>query len=80
MGQGKNLLLWFHVMWWVAAQKIDLSVCNFKDFMGFGSYGTAWAWMHKLRLAMVRTGRKKLSEEIEIDKTFVNGRETGNKK
>lgn len=79
-GTRKSLLLWFHVMWWVAAQKTGLSASNFKDFMGFGSYETAWAWLHKLRRAMVRSGREKLSGEIEVDETFVGGRETGNKK
>ena len=29
--------------------------------MGFGSYGTAWAWLHKIRNAMVRPGRKPLA-------------------
>ena len=27
-----------------------------KRQMGFGSYGTAWAWLHKIRKAMVRPG------------------------
>ena len=45
-GTRKPLLLWFHVMWWVAAQKTGVSASNFKDFMGFGSYETAWAWLH----------------------------------
>ena len=48
-GTRKPLLLWFHVMWWVAAQKTGVSASNFKDFMGFGSYETAWTWLHKLR-------------------------------
>ena len=30
-------------------------VCS--DVLGFGSYETAWAWMHKLRRAMVRPDR-----------------------
>ena len=78
-GTRKPLLLWFHVMWWVAAQKTGVSASNFKDFMGFGSYQTAWAWLHKLRRAMVRQNREKLKGEIEVDETFIGGRESGPK-
>jgi hypothetical protein len=50
----KSLLLWFHIMWWVVAQKTGTSASNLKDFMGFGSYETAWQWLHKLRRALVK--------------------------
>ena len=43
-GTRKPLNVWFHVMWWVAAQKTGVSASNFKDFVGFGSYEKAWAW------------------------------------
>jgi transposase-like protein len=78
-GTRKPLLLWFHVMWWIAAQKTGVSASNFKDFMGFGSYQTAWSWLHKLRRAMVRQNREKLKGEIEVDETFIGGRESGPK-
>lgn len=55
----------------------DTSAYNLKDFMGFGSYETAWAWLHKLRRAMVRPNRDKLSGEIEVDETYIGGKETG---
>jgi transposase-like protein len=73
----KPLLLWFHIMWWVVAQKTGASAYNLKDFMGFGSYETAWLWLHKLRRAMVRSGREKLSGEIEVDETYIGGDEIG---
>lgn len=76
-GTRKPLLLWFHVMWWVVAQKTGVSASNFKDFMGFGSYETAWAWLHKLRRAMVRPERDKLKGEVEVDETYIGGREIG---
>ena len=78
-GTRKPLLLWFHIMWWVSAQKTGVSASNFKDFMGFGSYETAWAWLHKLRRAMVRPDREKLIGEIEVDETFIGGKESGEK-
>lgn len=76
-GTRKPLLLWFHVIWWVAVQKTGVSASNFKDFMGFGSYETAWAWLHKLRRAMIRTNREKLTGEVEVDETYIGGKESG---
>ncbi len=79
-GTRKPLLLWFHIMWWVAAQKTGASAYNLMDFMGFGSYETAWTWLQKLRRAMVRPGRDKLSGEVEVDETYIGGIEIGNGK
>ncbi len=76
-GTRKPLMLWFHIMWWVVAQKTGASAYNLMDFMGFGSYETAWTWLHKLRRAMVRPERDKLKGEIEVDETYIGGKETG---
>ena len=73
----KPLLLWFHIMWWVVAQKTGASAYNLMDFMGFGSYQTAWLWLHKLRRVMVRQGREKLSGVVEVDETYIGGEEIG---
>lgn len=76
-GTRKPLLLWFHIIWWVVAQKTGASAHNLKDFMGFGSYETAWVWLHKLRRVMVRPDRDKLIGEVEVDETFIGGAEIG---
>jgi len=76
-GTRKPLLLWFYVMWWVVAQKTGASAYNLMDFMGLGSYETAWTWLHKLRRAMVRPERDKLKGEIEVDETYIGGKEVG---
>lgn len=78
-GTRKPLLLWFHVIWWVAVQKTGVSASNFQDFMGFGSYETAWAWLHKLRRVMNRPTRDKLKGTVEVDETFIGGEESGKK-
>jgi len=76
-GTRKPLLLWFHIMWWVVAQKTGASANNLMSFMGFGSYETAWSWLQKLRRAMVRPERDKLSGEVEVDETYIGGKEIG---
>jgi transposase-like protein len=79
-GTRKPLLLWFHIMWWVVAQKTGASANNLMDFMGFGSYETAWSWLQKLRRAMVRPDRDLLSGEVEVDETYIGGKEIGSGK
>lgn len=51
------LQTWFHVMWHVVGQKNGVSALGLQRELGLGSYQTAWAWLHKLRRAMVRPGR-----------------------
>ncbi len=79
-GSRKPLLIWFHIIWWVSAQKTGASANNLRDLMGFGSYETAWAWLHKLRRAMVCPGRDQLKGEVEVDETFIGGVEKGGNK
>ena len=45
--------------------------------MGFAAYGTAWAWLHKIRRAMVVPGRKPLGERVEADETLIGGPRSG---
>lgn len=74
-GTRKPLLLWFNVIWSVMVQKTGCSAKNLQEAMGFGSYETAWAWLHKLRRAMVRQGREKLKGIVEVDETYIGGAE-----
>src|SRR3954470_23166164 len=47
-----------------------------REYLG-KSYETAWAWLHKLRRAMVRPDRELLGGVVELDQSFVGGRATG---
>lgn len=64
-------------MWFVTSQKNGVSALGLQQALGFGSYETAWAWLHKLRRAMVRPDRELLSGVVEVDETFVGGRSHG---
>ena len=70
---------WFAAAWFVTSQKNGVSALSLQAQLGFGSYETAWAWMQKLRRAMVRPDRELLSGVVELDETFVGGRSTGKK-
>jgi transposase-like protein len=73
-------------MWAVTSQKNGASAIGLQRVLGLGSYETAWTWLHKLRRAMVRPGRDRLSGRVEVDETYwgseeenVRGRQTENK-
>src|ERR1017187_10491756 len=73
----KPLTLWFRAMWWVTSQKNGASALGMQRVLGLESYKTAWTWLHKLRRAMVRRGRDRLSGTIEVDETYIGGPEEG---
>lgn len=73
----KPLRLWFRAVWWVVTQKNGASVLGLQKILGLKSYKTAWAWLHKIRRAMVRPGRDRLSSRVEVDETYVGGSEEG---
>ena len=81
------LRTWFIAIWWITTQKYGASAEGLQQILGLGSYKTAWTWLHKIRKAMVRADRAKLSGIVEVDETYIGGEEhsgssgrgTGNK-
>jgi len=71
------LSTWLAAIWFVTSQKNGVSALGLQDALGFGSYETAWAWLQKLRRAMVRPDRELLSGVVELDETSVGGRSHG---
>jgi transposase-like protein len=69
----KPLVMWFRAMWYVTSQKNGASALGLQRVLGLGSYETAWTWLHKLRRAMIRPERDRLSGWIEVDETFIGG-------
>lgn len=73
----KPLRLWFHAMWHITGQKYGANALGLQRALNLGSYHTAWQWLQKLRRAMVRPGREKLSGLVEVDETYVGGKKPG---
>lgn len=71
------LPMWFRAMWYVASQKTGTSALGLQRVLGLGSYETAWTWLQKLRRAMVRPGRDRLSGRVEVDETYLGAEEAG---
>src|SRR3982751_5630360 len=72
-----ELSRWFLAIYLVTSSKRGISAMELKRQMGFGSYGTAWTWLHKIRRAMVVTERKPLGQRVEADETLVGGPRPG---
>jgi len=73
------LRLWFRAIWQVTSQKNGASALGLQRVLGLGSYQTAWTMLHKLRRAMVRPGRDRLSGRVEVDETQIGGLTPGQK-
>src|SRR6188472_459669 len=72
-----GLARWFLAVYLVTSSKRGISAMELQRQMGFGSYGTAWAWLHKIRRAMVARDREPLGGRVEADETLVGGAKPG---
>jgi len=71
------LRVWFQAIWYVTGEKHGASALGLQRLLGLGSYHTAWAWLHRLRRAMVRPGRERLRGTVQVDETFWGGERPG---
>ena len=55
---------WFAGVWYVTSQKHGVSALGLQRVLGLGSYQTAWTMLHRLRRAMVRPARERLSGKV----------------
>jgi transposase-like protein len=72
-----GLAKWFLAIYLVTSSQGGISAMELKRQMGFGSYQTAWSWLHKIRKAMVRPERTPLTARVEADETYVGGPRPG---
>lgn len=62
---------WFIAAFLVATHSNGISALQLQAKLGLGSYKSAWLLLHKLRRAMVKPDREKLSGKVEVDETFI---------
>lgn len=74
------LTVWFEAAWLMTTSKSGTSALNLKRVLGLGSYQTAWAMLHRYRDVMVVPARDKLSGDVEMDETFVGGKNNPGKR
>jgi transposase-like protein len=70
----KPFKTWFRAVFEIGARRNGISAKDLQRILGFGSYKTAWTWLHKLRAAMVRSGSAPLGPFVQIDEALVGGK------
>jgi transposase-like protein len=71
------LKTWFRAAYYVTTIKPGMSALQFQQQVGLTNYEVAFTMLHKLRSAMVRQGRDKLSGFVEVDETYIGGPKEG---
>jgi transposase-like protein len=69
----KPFKVWFRAVFEISTRRTGISAKDLQRIMGFGSYKTAWSWLHKLRAAMVRSDSEPLGPFVEMDEALVGG-------
>ena len=70
----KPLKMWFRAVFEISTRRTGISAKDLQRIMGFGSYETAWTWLHKLRAAMVRSDSEPLGPFVQADEALVGGK------
>lgn len=74
-GTRMELLTWFLAVYLVTTLTPGISALQFQRQMGLKRYETAFRMLHKIRSVLVAPGREVLRHEVEVDETFVGGRD-----
>lgn len=73
------LTTWFEAAWHVSTAKNGMSAKTLERTLGT-KYRVAWTMLQRLRVAMFDGERKQLSDNIEVDETFIGGAKQGGKR
>jgi transposase-like protein len=68
---------WFATTYLLCESRKGMSANQIKRMLGI-SYKTAWYLCHRIRAAMTETGHK-LSGTVEVDETYIGGKQRGHK-
>jgi transposase-like protein len=70
---------WFIATFIMCESKKGVSACQIQRILGIGGYKTAWYLCHRIRHAMTESSRKRLGGTIEMDETYIGGRQRGHR-
>lgn len=71
----KPLLQWFKVLFLMLTSKKGISALQIHRMLGYGSYQTAWYMCMRLRASMHDPEFQQLMGIVEVDETFLGGKE-----
>jgi transposase-like protein len=69
------LRTWFQVIYLMTQSKKGISALQIHRQIGSGDYRTAWYMCHRIRAAMRDGGFGKLMGEVEVDETYIGGKQ-----
>ena len=75
----KPLKMWFRAVFEISTRRTGISAKDLQRIMGFGSYKTAWSWLHKLRAALPGEEAEPLGPFVQMDEALVGGKGGPNK-
>ena len=70
-----DLRVWFQVIYLMTQSKKGISALQIQRQIGSGAYKTAWYMCHRIRAAMQDGSFAKLMGEVEMDETYVGGKD-----
>jgi transposase-like protein len=73
------LILWFHAITLMLNAKKGISAAQLQRDLGIGGYKTAWYLNHRIREAMREGALPLLGGIVEIDETYLGGKQRGHK-
>lgn len=71
------LTLWFTACRLFATGKDGFAALSLTRTLDAGSYQTVCAMLHRLRAVLVRAGRERRAGAVEVDETYIGGRDPG---
>lgn len=66
---------WFRVLYLMLSSKKGMSALQIQRMIGAGSYRTAWYMSHRLRAGLADPDFRKLVGVVEVDETFIGGKD-----
>ena len=76
-GTRLSLHEWFGAAYLVATHTPGISAVQLQRQLGLKRYETTWGLLQKLRRAMIRPERDRISGEVEVDETYIGSVEEG---
>lgn len=71
------LVKWLTATLLLCEAKKGMSACQIQRTLGIGSYKTAWYLCHRIRHAMAQTDKPMLDGKVEMDETYIGGKQQG---
>ena len=77
MRQPLQKLFW--AVYLISTSKKGFSAMELQRKLAIKQYRTAWLLLHKIRTAMASSGKFPLSQDVEVDETYLGGKKPGSR-